>query len=166
MKPITINVKNQIGTYSLSFELAPQIQRYLANTLDECSKPESKRECVILFPDDIFERGSLLSLVTLIRIDNQEWEILNIAIYEIIEEGQETKFLGRVDGQYLELDVMGDSVNRQQLISRWEKFTLAELNGPSELSSFNKQHWKLLRHTGHEVLSNFEEQKPELCSQS
>ncbi|TWX65533.1 hypothetical protein ESZ36_17150 [Colwellia demingiae] len=163
MEPIKIKIKNHIDTRSLSFELTLQIQTYFENRLDGFDKPDSNFECLILFPDNIKERGALLSLVTLIRIDNQQWEILNIAVYEIIEEGKTTKFLGRVHGQYAELDVMDDSVNRQELIKHWQQFIVDEIKNSNNLTTFTEFHLMVLRSTGHEVISDFEEQKPELC---
>jgi hypothetical protein len=99
------------------------------------------------------------------RVENQCWEIRYISVYQVIDQGQSTTLIGLIDGESSEFDRIEDDFLRKELLSRWQESLVNDIKYQqiTDEQSFNSQHLKLLRSTGHEVIADFEEQKPKLC---
>ena len=165
MEQVQNPIVTTIKTSELSFELALEIQQYFENELNRAGNQNSRRECLIIFPDRFVDRKSLLSCVIFNRVDKQCWEIRDISIYQVIDQGQSTELVGIIDGESSEFDRIDKGFSRDNLINQWQVgITLdIECQQITDEQSFNSQHLKLLLSTEHEVIADFEEQKPELC---
>ncbi len=165
MEQVQNQVTATLNISELSFEIAPEIKKYFEDVLKTADSQMSIRECEIIFPDKFVDRQSLLSLVIFEQIRDNFWEIRNISIYQVIAQGQSTEFVGKIDGESCEFDVIEDGYSRENLLSRWQVSILLDIKYQqiTDEQGFNSQHLKLLRSTGHEVVTDFEEQKPHLC---
>jgi hypothetical protein len=97
--PITTTLK----TSELPFELAPEVKHWFVSELDKVNKPNNYRECFFIFPDRFIDHQSLLSIVMFQSIGKQCWEIRDISIYQVTEQGQSTELAGIIDGKVVSL---------------------------------------------------------------
>jgi len=160
-KPIATTLK----TSELPFDLAPEIKQYFEDELNRTGNQNSCRECKIIFPDRFIDHLSILSFVMFQRIENMCWEIRDISIYQVIAQGQSTELIGIIDGESSEFDRIEKGFVRGNLLNQWQVGIASDIKYQqiTDEQSFTSQHLKLLRSTGHEVVIDFEEQKPELC---
>jgi len=165
MEQVQNPMTTKLETNELPFELAPEIKCYFENELNRTGNQNSVRECKIIFPDRFVDSQSLLSFVMFSRADKHYWEISDISIHQIINQGQSTEFVGKIDGESDEFDVIEIGYCRDELISRWQERLVKDIKYDLifDEKNFTPQYLKLLRSTGHEVVFDFEEQKPELC---
>jgi len=154
-----------LETSELPFELAPEIKHYFESALNRASNKGSNRECEIIFPDRFVDCQSLLSFVMFNRVDKHYWQISDISIYQIINQGQSTEFVGKIDGESDEFDIIEAGYLREELINRWQERLAKDIKYDLTFDekSFTPQHLKLLLSTDHEVIVDFEEQKAHLC---
>ena len=160
---VTTEIKSTINISKLSFGIAHSLHKYLESLLDQVTDLHNIN-CQILLPDPIID-GSLLSFIKSIPIGNKHWEIRTISIYEVTDQGQSTKLLGEIDGEHAYFSNIVCGMNHEKLAYEWQVTILKDVtnNHFSEEKDFTQQHLKLIRSTGHEVIADFEEQKPELC---
>jgi hypothetical protein len=165
MEQVQNPIVTTLITSELPFELVPEVKHWFEGELDEVSKLDTVIECLVIFPDKFIDRKSLLSCVMFSRVGKQCWEIRDISIYQVIEKGQSTELTGIIDGESSEFDRIEDGFLREDILSRWQESLVNDIKYQqvTDDQSFNSQHLKLLRSTGHEVIADFEEQKPHLC---
>ncbi|MGL1957818.1 MAG: hypothetical protein OCD00_10945 [Colwellia sp.] len=165
MEKVQNLIATTLKTSELPFELAPEIKHYFENELNRVGIQNSGRECLVIFPDRFVEHLSILSFVMFQRVDKQCWEIRGISIYQVIDQGQSTTLIGMIDGKSREFDRIDKGFVRDNLINQWQVGIVLDIKYQQITGEqgFNSQHLKLLRSTGHEVIADFEEQKPELC---
>jgi hypothetical protein len=159
--PITTKLK----TSELPFELAPEAKHWFESELNGAGNQNSGRECFFIFPDRFIDHQSLLSIVIFQSIGKQCWEIRNISIYQVTEHGQSTELVGVIDGESSEFDRIEKEFVRENLLNQWQVGIILDIkyHQITDEQSFNAQHLKLLLSTEHEVIADFEKQKPELC---
>jgi len=165
MEQIQNPIVTTLKTSELPFELAPKIKCYFEDELNRLGNQNTVIECLVIFPDKFIDRKSLLSCVMFNRVDKQCWEIRDISIYQVIEQGQSTELIGIIDGESSEFDRIEDGFLRNDILNRWQESLVNDIKYQqiTDEQSFNSQHLKLLLSTAHEVIADFEEQKPELC---
>jgi hypothetical protein len=158
-------IATTLDTRELPFELAAEIKFYFESELNRVGNQNTVIECLVIFPDKFIDRKSLLSCVMFNRVDKQCWEIRDISIYQVIEQGQSTELIGIIDGESSEFDRIEDVFLRNDILNRWQESLVNDIKHHqiTDEQSFNSLHLKLLRSTGHEVVVDFEEQKPHLC---
>lgn len=152
-------------TSELPFELAPEIKHWIECGISSVSEKSEGIECQILFPDKFIDRQSLLSIMMVHRVENQYWEIGDISVCQVINQGQSTKLIGLIDGESSEFNRIKIGFLAKDIIKRWQSDILRVIKYKciNDEQSFTSQHLKVIRSTGHRVVVDFEEQKPELC---
>lgn len=99
------------------------------------------------------------------QLEEYCWEIRDVAVYQIINQGQATELIGIIDGESSEFNQIEKGFLTKDIINRWQESIVVDIknNRIDDEKSFTSHHMKLLRSTGHELIADFEEQKPELC---
>jgi hypothetical protein len=165
MKQVQNPITTTLKTSELPFELASEAKCWFVSELDKVNKTNNYRECFFIFPDRFIDHQSLLSIVMFQSVGKQCWEIRNISIYQVIDQGQSTELVGVIDGESSEFDRIEKGFIRDNLLNQWQVGIILDIkyHQITDEQSFNSQHLKLLYSTYHEAIVDFEEQKPELC---
>jgi len=162
MQSATIEVKAIIDTSKLPFVMPEKVKEFLQGLLTKVDD-EGGYKCQILLPEPI-EDGSYLSFVIFEPIEINVWKIRRIDLYEVTKEGQSTKLVGHIDGEHACFSDVQSELNIEELAYKWQSAMLNDIanNCISDVRFFTKQHLRLLQQSGHEIITRYEEQLPEI----
>jgi len=162
MQSAIIEVKATIDTSRLPFVMPEKVREFLQSLLTKEGGQDSYK-CQILLPDPI-EDGSYLSFVIFEPIEINVWQIRRIDIYKVTSKGQSTTLVGRIDGEHACFSDIACELNLEELAYKWQSAMLNDIanNCTSDLRFFTKQHLALLQSTGHEVITRYEGQLPDV----
>jgi len=162
MQSATIEVKAIIDISKLPFVMPEKVREFLQGLLTKVDD-EGGYKCQILLPEPI-EDGSFLSFVILEPIEINAWEIRRIDLYEVTKQGQSTKLVGRIDGEHECFSDIACELDLEELANKWQSAMLNDItnNSISDLRYFTRQHIDLLNSTGHEVITRYTEQLPDV----